>query len=328
MNPQRDGAERALAVAVTFLPARQRQWGAAMQAELAAITDPRERSSFARSCVRASCVTPLALCGLVSRTVVGAIAVAAVAFMTKAAVGVEIQAAGLLVVLAGLAVAGTRSSRLGPVADSSTAGCWRMTGYLFVGTLLLWLLQPRSGGPTHDPGGFWIAAVFIAIFLATTLQLTSRQRPRALLISGVTAIGAAALWSALMLGSADVRAVPALTFLVIAAAALCAARVCTSTGLADHVTDAAIATVFATSVLIFIATGLTYRAAPSLTPNVGLPGRQVAMTAAVRQEQNRVEALDPYVALLLVGAVAGLLTFGSSRSPTVRNTSAPRASAQ
>jgi hypothetical protein len=48
---------------------------------------------------------------------------------------------------------------------------------------------------------------------------------------------------------------------------------------------------------------------------------QNQMTPAVQREQNRIEAMDPYVGLLLVGALAGLVTIASTRAISTRTTS-------
>jgi hypothetical protein len=48
----RDLAARSLALAVRALPATQREWGLAMQAELATVEDAAERRSFALGCTR------------------------------------------------------------------------------------------------------------------------------------------------------------------------------------------------------------------------------------------------------------------------------------
>ncbi|HEU5267574.1 MAG TPA: hypothetical protein VFU35_12785 [Jatrophihabitans sp.] len=312
MHAHADRADRVLAAAITLLPARHRQWGAAMRAELATVRDRAERTSFAWSCVRAICATPRAMCGLLSRAAVGAIVVAAGAFMTKAAPGVAIQAGVLFVVLVGLSIAGMRDSRMGPVGENAVAGCWRMTGYLTVGSLLLWLLQPRSGGPPHDPGGFWIAALLLIILFAAHLCLTARARPRTLLVVGGTALGAAALWSALMLTSAAVRAAPLWRCAVIAVAGAVAAGACYVTRSAGEVALAGAGAVFAASVLIFLAAGLTLRAAPSLAPNVAGSGIAGGLTTADRRETNRNEAIDPYLTVLLIGALAGLVLVGST----------------
>jgi hypothetical protein len=319
--------DRVLAVAITVLPARHRAWGRAMQAELATINNPAERSRFARSCVRAVCASPLAVCGMLARLVVAAMTLVAVAFAANAAPGVGVQAGALVVVLVGFSVAGTRASWLGPVGASPVAGCWRMVGYLLVGSLLLGVLQPRNGGPTHDPAGFWVAGAMITIFLIATLRLTSQVAARTLLVIGASALGTAGVWSGLMLSFTDARTMPLWTGAAIVVAGALAAAACYSRGSLDQVAVAAVGAVFAVSVSIFIAVGLTYRAEPSLVPNVAGAGIAGGLTVADRQETNRNEAIDPYVAVLLIGALAGLVTVGAVGTTTRRIGSPARAPA-
>jgi hypothetical protein len=65
---------------------------------------------------------------------------------------------------------------------------------------------------------------------------------------------------------------------------------------------AALAAGVAICLLIFLAAQSTYVIDPRLVPDLGhVPG----MTAAGQVEQNRAEAVDPYVAELLLGAVLG-----------------------
>jgi len=56
-----DGAARLLAAAVTFLPAHRRQWGTAMQAELADLAGPRARWQFAAGCAGVVATRPAVL---------------------------------------------------------------------------------------------------------------------------------------------------------------------------------------------------------------------------------------------------------------------------
>ena len=72
----------------------------------------------------------------------------------------------------------------------------------------------------------------------------------------------------------------------------------------------------ATCLLIFLAAQCTYLLAPTLAPNLGrVPG----MSAAAEVAQNRVEAVDPYVAELLLGAGLGAVLMATATvSPRAR----------
>ena len=81
---------------------------------------------------------------------------------------------------------------------------------------------------------------------------------------------------------------------------------------------AALAAGVAICLLIFLAAQSTYVVDPRLVPDLGhVPG----MTAAGEVEQNRAEAVDPYVAELLLGAVLGAaLIAATTASRRVRRT--------
>jgi hypothetical protein len=71
----------------------------------------------------------------------------------------------------------------------------------------------------------------------------------------------------------------------------------------------ALAAGVATCLLIFLAAQSTFLIDPSLAPDLGrVPG----MTAAGEVEQNRAEAVDPYVAELLLGAVLGAVLMAAT----------------
>ena len=57
-DTRRDGANRALSLAVRLLPPARREWGDAMQAELAAIERGPARRRYALGCARAVCARP------------------------------------------------------------------------------------------------------------------------------------------------------------------------------------------------------------------------------------------------------------------------------
>ena len=58
----RDGAERLLAFATSGLPVRRAEWGAAMRAELATLSDGAARRRFARSAAAAALVCGYGIC--------------------------------------------------------------------------------------------------------------------------------------------------------------------------------------------------------------------------------------------------------------------------
>jgi hypothetical protein len=102
-----DAPGRLLAVAVATLPDHRREWGAAMAAELAGITEPAARWRFALSCVPAALWLPGTVRAplLVATTVVAVVAVAAADPMVGSVVpGLALFATVFAAVLGGLAV--------------------------------------------------------------------------------------------------------------------------------------------------------------------------------------------------------------------------------
>jgi hypothetical protein len=317
-----DLASRSLALVLTLLPLKRRDWGLAMQAELATLRDPASRRSYAGSCVRAACTAPGAIGRLVSRAAVATMAILAIAFAGKASAAAGLDTVVVLVVLGGLSWCGMRSTPLGPVGNSSVARVFRMAGYLLVGALLLWFLHPRSGGPTHDPTGFWMMGATVVVYHAGNLYLTARARPRALQLMGVLAVAVLVLWWTSMLLSLTVREHPDWTAGAMLGAALLAPACRRWLGFPAQVALAGLGAAVASGLLIFLAAGATYALAPSLVPDV--TGTSVAggLTAADRAKTNQQEAMDPYVAELLLGALAGLMLIAS----TGARPSAPAAS--
>jgi hypothetical protein len=261
----RDLAARGLALAVRALPATHRDWGLAMQAELAAVEEAPERRAYAWGCARAVLTRPATLLRL---GIVGAVAATALAMTFRMpSAGVRAETFVLLGVLAVLAV-----------TDRPPSGV-RRAGYAAATLCLLFLLAPSSGGGHNDPSGWWLACAAIALYFAAVRFAT----PRAAWV-GVAALG---VWWVPMLLSAGARAHPGYALAIVAAAVLAG-------GLLGRTPSVALGAGAATCLLIFLAAVGTYAVAPSLVPDV-------APTA----EANRIESTDPYVAELLLGGLLG-----------------------
>jgi hypothetical protein len=182
-----DGPGVLLQAAAGTLPADRRDWGAAMAAELAQVTDPAARWRFAAGCARAAVFPPGSHR---AGGVAGAVAVAATA-ATVLAAGAALPAArvfaptfvGLLGGLATLTVARSRRvGRAGPGPAVTGLGLAAVAACVAAATWYLaehpWTPSghPSTIAPTLPPG----TAVGLASALAGSLWLALRP-PRWLL---------------------------------------------------------------------------------------------------------------------------------------------------
>jgi hypothetical protein len=302
----RSAAVRALTVLARALPSHRREWGQAMLAEVAGIDDLRARRRFAWGCARAVLSDGSARRDIAERVIALTLIAAALAFAISIRfAGVRSEAIAMVVGLALLAWSGTRGGSLGPVADVRLARRIRGGGYVAVGALTIGVL---SGADKNDPGGWWIAALCVAAYLAFTLLLTARHTAapvRALGLSAALTVAGLAAWWIPMLAFTGVRANPGWALLSVAVVALLALVIATALRWpAPHVGLATLAAGAATCLLIFLAATGTYSLLPRLAPDLG---HVAGMTAGGQAEQNQIEATDPYVAEFILGALLSLL---------------------
>ena len=164
--------------------------------------------------------------------------------------------------------------------------------------------------------------VALILYLATVLVVTAQRtaaRPRTLHLMAVVTVAGLAAWWVPMLLAASVRAHPGWALLSVAGTILLGLVIATALRWASgQAALAALAAGVAICLLIFLAAQSTYLLDPGLVPDLGrVPG----MTAAGEVEQNRAEAVDPYVAELLLGAVLGAaLIAATAASRSVRRT--------
>lgn len=299
-----DIAGRGLAAAVRLLPPQRREWGLAMQAELATIDTGRERRRYALGCTRAVLTQPAALrtaAAPVFLLAFGAVAIGLALGYPSAGVRGETLA---LVAILGLAASrARRPGRLGPVAEAPIARRARATGVIVVGGSVMLLL---ASGKHNDPSGWWLASLAMALYFIAVLAVTSQRtaaQPRALqVVAAATLVGLIAWWMPMLL-FAGVRSHPQTALLGVILAALAAALALGRRSGAAHVAMAGIAAATATCLLIFLAAIGTYAAFPQLVPDIAGPGNAGGLTPAARAETNRIESTDPYVGEFLLGAL-------------------------
>jgi hypothetical protein len=212
-----------------------------------------------------------------------------------------------LVVLVGVLCVVTVFGRLplglGPAAGSAAAGIVRVVGVALagVGVVEMVLGLTRSDSPAaRDSSGVPLAAVVLAVYLGAFLAVTRRDGglpPRALL----TGVGLGLLPAALFAGAVPVLW-PALVgwsgFLLIVAAALGSGWLIRSGEIGVRAGLLATATACQA---VFLAAAVLYHYGPDAWMPYAGPG---PLTLQGQLEQNRAEAIDPYVGLLFLGAVA------------------------
>jgi len=179
----------------------------------------------------------------------------------------------------------------------------RMVGVALAGAgvVVVVLGLVRNDPPAErDTAGVPLAAVVLTVYLAAFLAVTTRDGglpPRALL----TGVGLGLLPAVLFAGAVPVLW-PALVWwwgiLLIAAAAAGTGRLIRSGEIG--VRAGLLAMVTACQALFFTAAVLYHYGPDAWMPYAG-PGPQ---TPQAQLEQNRAEAIDPYVSLMFLGAIA------------------------
>lgn len=304
----RDLSARALAVVVRLLPSRRSEWGRAMRAELASLDDVGARRRYTLGCVRAVLSDRTAMRTVALRVVALTFGVVALAFAISIhGVGVRIETIVFVLAFGVLAWSGRRSGPLGPIADHPPARRIRAAGYVVLGAYILPALASfAAASPQHDQSGVWMFYVALSLYLASVLLVTAQRtaaRPRTLHLMAVITVAGLAAWWVPMLLDASVRAHPSWALLSVVGTITLGLVIATALRWpSGQAALAALAAGVAVCLLIFLAAQSTYGVDPRLVPDLGhVPG----MTAAGEVEQNRAEAVDPYVAELLLGAVLG-----------------------
>jgi hypothetical protein len=196
-----DGPARVLAAAVRLLPAGRRDWGRALQAELAAVTDPAERRSFARGGVRALAGPAHVLRGTLHLvTVVGT---TGMLLAWAATVGDPPQTWTLylmIVVLSAVCWTARRAGMLGPAGDGRPAGLLRAGGYLIaagVVALAAGRAHPATLEEADAGAGVLVLGTVAVSFVVGTAVVTAKRSAataRVLVIGAGCGLAATAGW--------------------------------------------------------------------------------------------------------------------------------------
>ncbi|BCJ47931.1 hypothetical protein GCM10010168_22900 [Actinoplanes ianthinogenes] len=306
-----DRPARLLAATVRRLPAGRAEWGQAMRAELAAVTEPGERWSFALGCLRTAAGQVHLLRGTVHLVVVlGTLGTV----LAWAAAGdypaLTLVLSALVSILAAVCWQARRTGMFGPTGDSVTAWLLRSGGYLGAAVIAVVAVahaRPATLEAADDGIGVLTLTTIAASFLIGAAAVFSRRSVATgrVLLSGLgSAVVATLGWLTVVTFAPPIppSAGWALGFAGLAAvgAVLANARATAGSLLAGLLATAA------TMALIFFAVVVLARWAPdNLIPDItphALDGQHVA--------ESRVEIVDPYVLVLVLSAIAATALSG------------------
>lgn len=304
----RDGAGLLLSAATCLLPFARREWGRAMRAELTGLSGRRDRWSFALGCAATVLREPIVLRSL-AYSVLTAWVLAWVVVWSAGIAYATLRwgIVALVGVLVAVSWLGRIAGPVGPVGATRTARAVRGGGSVLVGVAALGVITALAS-PDWQPQDAQIAAPFLtamlACYLAGFVAVTAdRSSANARMLHTATgaAAGGALLWLAAVVLSPPIPETigPALEILaaVIGAAAYLTRGQLAQRGLAALTTGTVM------TLLLLIETVLLANYAPArLIPDLA----PAALTPADDLAQSRAEVQDPYVAMLLIGALIAL----------------------
>ncbi|HEX5205831.1 MAG TPA: hypothetical protein VFW27_38360 [Actinoplanes sp.] len=309
-----DAAARLLAGAVRLLPPGRRDWGAAMRAELDALTEPDERRRFAIGCVAAVGSRP----AVWRRIGYALLPAAVVAYVLLWSASIDwaprrwgvVAFAAVLAVVAELGVVGP----LGPVARGGAARFTRACGYLLVGVLAVEVDFSIAHKDNNDLAGVPVLSTVLAVYLAATLAVTRRRAEatsRSLLIGLAAGTTAAAAWVVAVVLTPPIPPGPGFATAIVgagmAAAVLLVPRRTPMTALRAALIAGTTAALLIFNAVVLLGSFGPAELIPSLAPHALTPADQLA--------NSRIELVDPYLWLLLLGCFVAVAQWVAARAP-------------
>jgi len=305
---RRDRAALLLAGVRRVLPDAHREWGRAMAAELASIADPTERWGFARGCVWAAAAE--FHLGRAAGHLAAVLGTLAALLAWVGAVGSPAPAAILYLTVPVLAAVCWRARQLGlfgPTGDGVGAGLLRGAGYLIAAGLVVTAVRhthPATLEATDQGTGVLLMSTVAASFLIGLVSVLGRRSPataRVLVTGTGSGVAATAAWLTVMVVAPPIP--PSIGWALTLTAAAAVAAVLANARPADTPVRCLLAGLIAittTMVLIFFAVVALSRWGPDRL----IPAIAPHALPADRVENSRIEIVDPYVVVLVLGAVA------------------------
>jgi hypothetical protein len=313
---------RLLGTTLRLLPAGHRDWGTAMQAELTAVEGRRDRWSFARGCLRTLATQFHLLRAAVHLAVV--LVTLGTVFVWAATMDYRPLAWPLDVVVSALAAVcwqARRSAMLGPVGDGTMARLLRAGGYLLAGAIAaLGLLHAHPGTAAEAEAGIGplVAGVSVACYVLGLVLVCARQSAattRTLLTASGCGVIAALTW---LLAVAVAPPIPPSTGWALAVTAIASlAALAVNSGTTGRALLAALLAGSIALALIFFAVGLL----ASFGPDAVIPAITPHALPPDRVAESRIEIVDPYMLVLVLGALAAAAL--SVAAVTTRRRSTP-----
>ena len=303
---ERDAAGRVLDGAVRLLPPGRHAWGAAMRGELAAIERPGERWRFVLGCVWVAATRsaparrwgyPLLMAGALVVTLwwTGRIAYPPLRWGSVAIVVMLVTVTGL----------GRYLRPLGPVGNAGAARAVRAGSHLLLATWTASMIASMVDGDPAEQARNAVPIYFLilASYLIGMLTLTadrSAATPRALVAGLAGGVAASAIWTVRAFAVPPIPANPASAALMIALGMLLATATAggRDAGVRRLLAGLLAGTVAAMLILTLVVVLSSY-GPPSLIPDLA----PAALTPADDLAQSRIEVVDPYLWILLLGAV-------------------------
>jgi hypothetical protein len=295
---RRDAAALLLGWVVRLLPAAHREWGAAMLAELASVEGGPERWRFAVECAGVVVRRPAVLRRAVG--VLAPVAVLAYVWWWSAGIGWAPRRWGVVAFVAVLAVVAELGlvGPLGPVGRGASARIARAVGYLLVGALAVESAWSFAHKDNNDLTGVPVLGVMLAGYLVAVLAVTSRRSPataRMLAVGLTGGLVAGGGWTALAVLDPPIPPSPGLAIAFVAVGMAGAGLLGRRDGAAPRA--ALIAGTTGALLVINVVTVLSSFGSAWLIPELVPAG----LTPADRLANSRIELVDPYMWLLLIG---------------------------
>jgi hypothetical protein len=290
------------------MPAGRRDWGRAMQAELAAIEAKPARWSFARGCLSAAARQFHLLRGAVHLVVV--LGTLATLLAWSGTAGYPPLVAILYVMVWFLAVACWEARRAGMLGPTDGAVAWllRGAGYLIAGGIValgVAHLHPATTEAVDASTGLLVVAIIptgYLLGLATVFAKRSAATARVLVTGAGSGVAAALVWvvSVFIAPPIPVSVRWALVLTGLAGIGALAANAIQP----DETRRGLLATLLAvTTTMGLIFAGVNLLA--SYGPDSIIPHITPHALPADRISASRIEIVDPYVLLLVLGGLAG-----------------------
>jgi hypothetical protein len=212
----------------------------------------------------------------------------------------------IVVILAAVCWRGRRALMLGPIGDGVAAWSLRVGGYLLAGVIVLVCishLNPASQFEAERSYGPLLLALLVASYVlgfATVSARRSAATARVLTTGAVCGIAAAAAWLATVLLAPPIppSAGWALVLTMIAAIVAVGLNAGTTGSPQRGLLAALLAAAIASAAIVILVAVLASYGPASLIPNItphALPADRVS--------ESRIEIVDPYIALVVLGCV-------------------------